>query len=233
MVKFVDLRGMTSVLRLGLWLILAIFSVSLRAQTVNKAENPSPTSAAAPSANKQPPLLTPEEFPQISRLAVIDMQRAEQGTKIWKNYQQQAEVLVTAYQKDAKDVQQRLEDEKRDLDSQKSLLSPEAYNQRVAEFTRKAQLAQRNFTLKKQALDKVLGDARQVIQKVLNRVLLQIAIDYKFDVVLRRTSADQSVVVSRDLLEISPIVIDRVDKEITEVNVADPASINLENVSKP
>ncbi len=105
------------------------------------------------------------------------------------------------------------------MDSQKTILSAEAFTDKRREFEKQLVEVQRQVQLRKGNLERVQEDAIGQIQKVLNEIVTAMANEQGISLILRQ---DQ-VVMAGPKLQITQQVLDRLDAQMPSIKVAEPA----------
>lgn len=154
-----------------------------------------------------------------AKIAVLDVQRVERESVAWQSLRQQFEELLSGYQSELREKQGALEQEGRDLEQQRSILSQDAFQQKKQEFDRRVGELQRTAQERKQALDKAYAAARGQIREALRQVVLDIARERDLNLIFSNSPQERSVVMAHDELSISDEALERLNKQITSVKL--------------
>lgn len=156
-----------------------------------------------------------------AKIAVLDVQRVERESVAWQSLRQQFEELLSGYQSELRERQGALEQEGRDLEQQRSILSQDAFQQKKQEFDRRVGELQRTAQERKQALDKAYAAARGQIREALRQVVLDIARERDLNLIFSNSPQERSVVMAHDELSISEEALERLNEQITTVKLPD------------
>lgn len=151
-------------------------------------------------------------------IAVVDLQavmreaKAPQGVIGYRNK------LDTQYQQEFAAEEKKLAETDQDLARQRSVLSPEAFGEKLRAFQAQANdFAQRAQT-RKRNLERAFGIAMGQVAQGVNKVIAQIATEKGYNLVLPR----QQVEFFDLRLDITKEVIERTNATVKEVNFPDP-----------
>jgi len=156
-----------------------------------------------------------------AKIAVIDVQRVERESVAWQSLRTQFEELLSGYQSELRERQGALEQEGRDLEQQRSILSQEAFQQKKQDFDRRVGQLQRTAQERKQALDKAYAAARGQIREALREVVLEIARDRDLNLIFSNSPQERTVVMAHDELSISAEALERLNETISSVQLPD------------
>lgn len=161
-----------------------------------------------------------------AKIAVLDVQRVERESVAWQSLRQQFEELLSGYQSELRERQGALEQEGRDLEQQRSILSQDAFQQKKQDFDRRVGELQRTAQERKQALDKAYAAARGQIREALRQVVLDIARERDLNLIFSNSPQERSVVMAHDELSISEEALERLNQQITSVKLPDVGAGN-------
>ena len=99
-------------------------------------------------------------------------------------------------------------------------MSPDAFAEERRTFEKRVVELQRAVQGRKRGLDRALNDAMFKVQKALNKVVVELAQEYGFTLVLRK---DQTVLVAKPL-EITSLVLQRLNEQLPSVEVSEPGN---------
>lgn len=152
------------------------------------------------------------------KLAVIDMNEVRRNAAAVKDIRAQVEVFRAAFQAEIKTEEEELRTANQELGRQRAILSPEAFTDERRKFEQRLAGVQRKVQRRKQDLDKALNDAMFEVQKSLNKIVVDLAKENGLTLVLRK---EQTVLVASPL-NITGVVLERLDKAVPTIKVAEP-----------
>jgi Skp family chaperone for outer membrane proteins len=194
------MRNFISLVGAALFGVVAV-APGLHAQT--------PPAALPPVVAAGPALTAPT-------VAVVDVQRVLQDSQAGKNIQSQ---LETEGRK-IRDQMQRLDDELRtadnDLRRQRSIMSPEAFNEKAQELQRKQNEDQKILQDRRDAFNKAQQDAFNVVGDNLRDIVQQLATERHIGMVLRK---DVVMTISDKNMDITDDVVQRLNTKLPTVAV--------------
>lgn len=197
------------------WVAIAGVSVSLGllgASTSAFAQK-APAPAAAPAAHAPHPLP-----PRGTQMVFIDQQEIQNEATAFRvlasEQAKMANVLQAEINKKEKDL--RVADD--ELNKQRTVLSPDAYNQKRRDLDNRFQEAQHSVQNRKRDIDQSVGDAyNKVMQQVL-QIVGDIVRENDYKVVFER----KFLVAAETSLDISGEVVARLNKRMPTVAIANP-----------
>lgn len=152
-------------------------------------------------------------------IAVIDAQRINRDAQALKTARQQLEQFRFSFQSEIVKEEEKLRAEDQELARQRSVLTPEVFEQRRQAFQGKVIELQRRIQERSQSLDKMLGGVRdQVTQEVVG-IMKQLSTERGFNMVLDRAQLQMPVA---DNFDITTEVLKRLDQRLPSVKVALP-----------
>ncbi len=149
------------------------------------------------------------------KFAVIDMERIYNQAKARADIGRQLEELRQKILTETRDEEEKLRQANMELARQRSLLSPEVYEQKRQEFNDRMVAAQRRVQAKRVAIARADKDAVQTFQNALGEVVAEIAKKHGITLLLRR----REVVVAPESLDLAPEVLARLDEVLPKVQV--------------
>jgi Skp family chaperone for outer membrane proteins len=158
-----------------------------------------------------------------ARIAVIDISLVERESVAWQNLREQFETVLSGYQAKLRARQTALEEEGRQLEQQRSILSSDAFQEKKRAFDQQVAGLQRTAQQGKQELDKAYAAARNQIRAVLRDVVLEIAKDRELNLIFGNSPQERTVVMAHEGLSISDEALERLNKKIQTVNLPDVA----------
>jgi outer membrane protein len=148
-------------------------------------------------------------------LLVVDVQSLLQNSKSAKMVRQQIEQKRAEYAKEISHEEQALRQERDALQRQQASLSPEALNQKGREFQQKVNELDRSVQAKRQALERSNAEALDQIQKVMLKIITEIAKTRKANLVLQRSE----LVLFDQSYDVTDQVLQKLDEQLPTVTV--------------
>jgi len=161
---------------------------------------------AAPLAQSLPPPV----------VAVLDFDRILRDSAAHKNILPQMEKLQNQMQDEVRAQEKALRDAEADLQRQRGILAPEAYQQKRREFEQRIAAAQQDVNVKKQTLERAFGNAMNDVRGALLQIAAEIARERSITLMLPKSS----VVLAVPELDISKEALTRLDKRLPSVQVS-------------
>lgn len=165
---------------------------------------------AQAGGNKVPPAI----------IAVIDSQRVNREAAALKNARQQLEQFRFSFQSEIAKEEEKLRAEEQEIARQRSVLSPEAFEQRRQAFQAKVVDLQKRIQERSQSLEKMLNGVREQVTVQVIEILKGLAAERGFNMVLDRA---QVQIFIGDSIDITPEVLKRLDQRLPTVKVNLPA----------
>lgn len=169
-----------------------------------------PAIAGAQSANKTPPAV----------IAVIDGQRVNREAAALKSARQQLEQYRFNFQSEIAKEEEKLRTEEQELARQRSVVTPEVFEQRRQAFQAKVIDLQKRIQERSQSLEKMLNGVREQVTVQVIEILKELSRERGFNMVLDRA---QVQIFIGDSIDITPEVLKRIDQRLPTVKVALPA----------
>lgn len=155
-----------------------------------------------------------------SIIAVIDSQRVNREAAALKNARQQLEQFRFNFQSEIAKEEEKLRAEEQEIARQRSVLSPEAFEQRRQAFQAKVIELQKRIQERSQSLEKMLNGVREQVTVQVIEILKGLATERGFNMVLDRA---QVQIFIGDSIDITPEVLKRLDQRLPTVKVNLPA----------
>jgi outer membrane protein len=184
---------------------VGVFAISAPAFAADPAPAPA---AAAPSGEK---LASPV-------IAAVDIQKIMQDSSASKGIQAAIESQRDQYQKEITSLEDKLRSAEQELRKQQNVLSADALGKKRKEFETQVAEVQRTVQNRKRSLDGGLNDAMSVVQKTMLEIIADVVREKGANVVLAR---HQFVIVDTKL-DITDIVMDRLNAKLPKVSVTIP-----------
>lgn len=153
------------------------------------------------------------------KISVINIDFIIRNGLAFKSIREQIGKFREVFQGQIQKEEETLRTANQELDSQKTILSTEAFTDKRREFEKQLVEVQRQVQLRKGNLERVQEDAIGQIQKVLNEIVTAMANEQGISLILRQ---DQ-VVMAGPKLQITQQVLDRLDAQMPSIKVAEPA----------
>ena len=154
----------------------------------------------------------------IDRVAVVDVQKILREASATRAIRPQLDKLKNGYQAQFKKEEDELRAADQDLERQRAILSPEAFNEKRNEFQKRANDLQRKVQEARQLLDEALGNAMGVVQDRLRDVLVQLRDEHKLQLILFRSA----VIAMEPRFDITDEVLKRLNQKLPSVTVKMP-----------
>jgi Skp family chaperone for outer membrane proteins len=155
-----------------------------------------------------------------SIIAVIDSQRINRDAAALKNARQQLEQYRFSFQSEIAKEEEKLRTEEQEIARQRSVLSPEAFEQKRQAFQGKVVDLQKRIQERSQSLEKMLNGVREQVTVQVIEILKGLATERGFNMVLDRA---QVQIFIGDNIDITPEVLKRLDQRLPTVKVNLPA----------
>lgn len=153
-------------------------------------------------------------------IAVIDSQRVNREAAALKNARQQLEQFRFNFQSEIAKEEEKLRAEEQEIARQRSVLSPEAFEQRRQAFQAKVVELQKRIQERSQSLEKMLNGVREQVTVQVIEILKGLAAERGFNMVLDRAQVQLFI---GDNIDITPEVLKRLDQRLPTVKVNLPA----------
>ncbi len=194
-------------------------------QQAPKAQAPQQPRAQA----QQPAVQAPKPAPAaaadegekiIVKIAVLDVDTIRRDASAAKDIRDQINKYRTSFQTAIQKEEEELRNANQELARQRTILSPEAFAAERKKFEDRLAEVQRLVQQRKDDLEKSFNDAMRAVNDALNEIVVELANQESLTLIIRR---DQTVLVAK-ALEITPVVLDRLNKKLPKVKVADPGA---------
>lgn len=150
-----------------------------------------------------------------SSVAFVNIKRILNESQAAVSIRRQVAKMSRSLASDFKRAQQKWRKERKNLVSQRPILSPERFAQRVKEFERRVKSEQATFRRRRDGIDKNLQGAMAKVQGVFAEIAKAIAKRKSISVLFKRSSA----VLIAPTLDITPEVLKRLNKRLPSVVV--------------
>lgn len=166
-----------------------------------------------------------DEIPAGSfRIAVINVQKILREAAATKTIRPQIEKLKTTYQDKFKKYEDDLRAANQDLQRQRTIISPEAYADRLKEFKERVNRRQREVQSVQRMLDKAGSDALGKVHRQFQQIAIELAKERKLQLIVPRSG----LLYVDPRHDISDEVLKRLNKELPSVTVVLPEGLRDE-----
>lgn len=148
-------------------------------------------------------------------IVTINIQTILSESAAAKSAKTQIDSKRTQYQDELKKIEEKLRKEDQALSEQRSLLSPEALEQKRREFAKQVTEAQQNVQEKRERLGEAYNDAVGDIQEAVMKIVADLAKKRGFKVVI----PTNNLVYATSDLDITKDVLDQLNKDLPKVNI--------------
>ena len=159
--------------------------------------------------------------PVALKIGVIDIDQIRRDSTAVKDARDQIAAFQSTIQAEIQKEETELRDANQELARQRTLLAPEAFNEERRKFEARLVEIQRKVQERRQELDDIQNDVMRRMNEAMAEVVVEIAQEQGFGLILR---FDQSVFVGQSLL-ITQLVLERLNKKLPSIKVAEPASL--------
>lgn len=150
-----------------------------------------------------------------ANILVVDTVRVQETAAASKSMQTQVRAFEAQLQAQAKSAEEKLKAEEVGLKQQQTILSPEQFDVKRREFETKVGEEQRKLQQAQQDMQIAVRTAQNTMLKTLEPILKEIMTERGANLVVGRGM----VLTSADNLDITPMVIERLDKRLPTVKV--------------
>jgi len=148
-------------------------------------------------------------------IAVVDVQGIMRAAQAAKAIHDQIETRRAAYQEQVSAEEKRLRAAEQDLAQQRTILAPDAYQQKVRQFQSQVAEVQRQVQMRKRELDETFAKAMNEVRKSLVAVVAEIAEQRGIKLVLFKSQ----IVIAEKSLDVSDETLKRLNERLPTVEV--------------
>ncbi len=159
-----------------------------------------------------------EEPVHLPRLGVVDMQRIMRDSIAAGKVRTEIETRQTEYREQISTRENELREQQGELERQRTILSPEAFAAREAEFSQKVETLQREVAERNRQLEESLAYGMQQIQVSALQIIARLADEMKLGLVLDKS---QLLLVTKGL-EFSDQALEALNTELPVVSTTPP-----------
>lgn len=149
--------------------------------------------------------------------AVIDYQRIMNDARAAQSIRDQVEGRRQRYQESIASEERRLHEADRELDGQRSILQPEAFAQKSAEFEKDVAAVQRMVQDRRRELDEVSAQAFAVVRNTIIEIVGTLAEDKGFNLVL----PSSGVLLFAPQIDLTEEVLLQLDQKLPDVRLTE------------
>ena len=150
------------------------------------------------------------------KIAIIDIEAIRLHAAVVKDIRSQIVKFRKDYQATIQKEEVELRNANQELARKRAILSPEAFSEERRKFERRLADVQRMVQTRKQDLDKAQGDAMSKVEGILNGIVLEMAKEKGFNLILRKSQT----VLGAKSLHITKEVLKRLDKILPSLKLA-------------
>jgi outer membrane protein len=158
-----------------------------------------------------------EPLPQ-SRIAFIDVQGVLRASEAARTVRDQIEAQRARYQEEISKQERELRALEQDLVQQRSVLAPEAFQQRRQQFEQRVAEIQRAVQARKRQLDEGYAQSMEQVRVALVEIVADIAKERQATAVLSKSA----IVLAEKNIDISEDALNRLNQRLTSVTVKLP-----------
>lgn len=158
-----------------------------------------------------------EPLPQ-SRIAFIDVQGVLRASEAARTVRDQIESQRARYQEEISKQERELRTLEQELVQQRSVLAPEAFQQRRQQFEQRVAEIQRAVQARKRQLDEGYAQAMEQVRVALVEIVADIAKERQATAVLSKSA----IVLAEKNIDISEDALNRLNQRLTSVTVKLP-----------
>lgn len=136
-----------------------------------------PVEARAQDAQDEPPV----------RVGVVDRQKIMRESMAGQGVRKEFEAQEGRFREEISARENKLREQQEELQRQKTILAPEAYAGREAEFAKKVEQLQRDLAVRNKQLESILSYGMQQIDRASLQIIAEIAESKDYTLVLDKT----------------------------------------------
>ena len=197
--------------------VLALIASPALAQQQRPAQQPAP--AQRPAAQPAERALRPLP-PKGTQIVIIDIGMVVRDSAAARTMRSQADRQQAAMRAEEEKTEKDLRAAEQELVQQRTILAPEAFNQRRRDFERRVNEAQQGAQAKRRDFDEAMQGVQRRIEASMTEIVLELAKENEYKIVMPRAA----VVASHDQVDITDEVIQRLNKKLPNVAIPAPAA---------
>lgn len=152
-------------------------------------------------------------------IAAVDLNRVERSSQAWASLQDQLNTRREAFQEEMRAIERQIEQARADLEGRRAIVSQEAFQQELQSFQGRMQQARQSAAERQRDLQQSYETARQEIRKVISEILVEVAQENGYELILNIGGADGSVLFATGSLIVTDEVLARLDQRLTGVTL--------------
>ena len=156
------------------------------------------------------------------KIAVLDVPEIERRALVWQDLRAKFKQANEATLTELRQMQASLEEDGKALQQQQAILSADAFAAKRKEFEERLQQSNKKAAERKQAMEKALAEAKGQIVTYYREIVGEIATSNGINLILDRSLGDPTIVLATDDIEITDIVIERLDKRVQTIEFTVP-----------
>ncbi|MDF1748631.1 MAG: OmpH family outer membrane protein [Alphaproteobacteria bacterium] len=156
------------------------------------------------------------------KIAVLDVPEIERRALVWQDLRVKFKAANEVILNELRQMQASLEEEGKSLQQQQAILSADAFAAKRKEFEERLQLSNKKAAERKQAMEKTLAEAKGKIVGYYREIVGEIATKNGINLILDRSVGDPTVVLATEDIEITDVVIERLDKRVQTIDFTVP-----------
>ncbi len=153
-------------------------------------------------------------------LVIIDIAQVVRDSAAAKVMRSQAERQQAALRAEDEKTDKDLRAAEQELVQQRTILAPEAFNQRRRDFERRVSEAQQSAQSKRRDLEEAFSAAQRRLEAAMNEIVIEVAKENDYKAVLPRAI----IVASHDQIDITDEILQRLNKKVPTVSLSTPAA---------
>ena len=153
---------------------------------------------------------------------MLDVPEIERRALVWQDLRAKFKQANEATLTELRQMQASLEEDGKALQQQQAILSADAFAAKRKEFEERLQQSNKKAAERKQAMEKALAEAKGQIVTYYREIVGEIATSNGINLILDRSLGDPTIVLATDDIEITDIVIERLDKRVQTIEFTVP-----------
>lgn len=168
------------------------------------------------------PVISHAQDVAAPKIAVLDVPEIERRALVWQDLRAKFKQANEATLTELRQMQASLEEDGKALQQQQAILSADAFAAKRKEFEERLQQSNKKAAERKQAMEKALAEAKGQIVTYYREIVGEIATSNGINLILDRSLGDPTIVLATDDIEITDIVIERLDKRVQTIEFTVP-----------
>ena len=152
---------------------------------------------------------------RVVKFGVVDVEEIERESLMNKDITAQINQLRMKLSEEVKQEEAALRKANEDLQRQKVLMAPDAFEQEVRKFRERELSFQKNIQNRNDHFNRVRIYVRNAFNMELNKALIEISKEQQFTLILRRSQ----VLTVADFLDITKFLLDRINKNAPKFQI--------------